>query len=269
MTRWCITVEYDGSGFVGWQRQPTGRSVQATLEDALHKLLGERPHVAGSGRTDAGVHAEGQVAAFTTGVTRSARSIRDGLNAHLPQDVACVAAVAVDDGFDPRRDQKRKTYRYTWMDRPSRSPLRGGRVWHLGKARLDDARMHAAVQALVGTHRFDSFRAAGCAAKHTLRTLEGAAVRRRGDLVSLDLVGTGFLRHMVRIVAGTLTDVGTGREGVDHLAHVLAARDRAAAGRTAPPQGLTLVSVVYDAPWSGPGQGDEDGAAGTYSSSSS
>lgn len=244
--RWRLVLEYHGGRFVGWQRQPHGLSVQQVVEEALEALLGEQVHVRASGRTDAGVHALGQVAAFTTRVSRSAKSVRDGLTGFLPPEVACVSAEAVALDFDPRRDQRRKTYRYTWLDRRSRSPLWADRAWHWRRGPLDDRAMDRAVQALVGDHHFDSFRAVGCAARHTWRTLEEARVSRAGSLVHLDLVGTGFLRHMVRIVAGTVAEVGAGKVGEDHLARVLAARDRRLAGRTAPPHGLTLVSVVYD-----------------------
>lgn len=252
-----LVVEYRGTDFVGWQIQPNGPSVQQALQDALAVLVGHPVQVRGSGRTDAGVHALGQVAAFDTTSALPTRRVRDGLNGLLPPDVACVSADEVRADFDPRRDQKRKTYRYTWLDRRARSPLRDDRVWHVRHGRLDDAAMHEAVQALVGTHAFDSFRAVGCAARHTTRTLEAARVVRDGDLVHLELVGTGFLRHMVRIVAGTLLEVGQGNEPVSHLQAVLSARHREAAGRTAPAQGLTLVDVVYE----------DEGA--TYSSSSS
>jgi len=236
-----LVVEYRGTDFVGWQVQPNGRSVQGALQDALAVIVGHPVHVRGSGRTDAGVHAWGQVAAFDTVSPVALHRIRDGLNGLLARDVACVAAEEVGRDFDPRRDQKRKTYRYTWMDRRARSPLRDDRVWHHNRGRLDAEAMHEAVQALVGTHAFDSFRAVGCAARHTTRTLRSARVWRDGDLVHLELVGTGFLRHMVRIVAGTLREVGAGQAPVTHLAEVLAAGERQAAGQTAPAQGLLLI----------------------------
>lgn len=243
-TRWRITVEYDGTRFCGWQIQPGQRSVQGTIEEAVQALFGHHTHVAASGRTDAGVHALAQVAAFTTPVVRTARSVCGGLNDHLPDDIGCVDATEAPLEFDPRRWVIRKRYRYTWLDRPSRSPLRRSQSWHVRRP-LDEEVMHMASQRMLGQHDFTAFRAARCQASHPVRTLEEIAVHREGELVHLDIVGNGFLRHMVRIVAGTLTEVGHGRQPPEWIDGVIASRDRAAGGRTAPPQGLCLVSVTY------------------------
>lgn len=240
--RWRLVVAYHGGAFAGWQLQPGVRTVQGALESAAERLLGEAVRVAGSGRTDAGVHAEAQLAAFSTTVHRSARAVRDGLNAHLGPDVACVDARPVPEAYDPRRWVVRKTYRYTWLDRPARDPLRHDRVWHV-RHRLDVTAMAEAAAHLVGVHDFTSFRAAGCQAATPVRTLEGARVWREGDTVSVALVGNGFLRHMVRIVAGTLEEVGAGRRTPAAFRDAIVRRDRRAAGRTAPAQGLTLVAV--------------------------
>ncbi len=258
-TRWRLVVEYDGAELVGWQVQPEGRSVQALLEAAAAAVVGHPVHVAGAGRTDAGVHALGAVAAFDTAVSRSARAVRDGLNAHLPDDVAVVDAVEAPPDFDPRRWIRHKRYRYTFLDRRARSPLRRGRAWHV-RARLDEAAMAAAVAALVGEHDFSSFRAAGCAAAHPVRWVQDARVSRDGAEVHLDVVGHGFLRHMVRIIAGTLVEVGLGRQAPGWMAEVLASRSRSAAGRTAPAHGLTLIeSVVGNGPhWDDPEAGPEE-----------
>lgn len=237
-------LEYDGSGFVGWQVQPEGRSIQGAVEAAVARIVGHPVHVSASGRTDAGVHALGQVVSFVTSSSRTPRSIRDGLTACLPRDVACLHAEQVPLDFDPRRWTRRKLYRYTWLARRSRSPLLATRTWHV-RAPLDVAAMHEAVQHLVGAHDFSSFRAEGCAASHPVRTLEAVTARWSGDLVELDVAGNGFLRHMVRIIAGTLWEVGRGEQRPDWLADVLAAKNREAAGKTAPAHGLTLVSVSY------------------------
>ncbi|MCB9680401.1 MAG: tRNA pseudouridine(38-40) synthase TruA [Alphaproteobacteria bacterium] len=242
--RWRIVVSYHGGAFVGWQVQPDGRTVQGTLEAACAALLGHPTHVAGSGRTDAGVHALAQVAAFDADVPRTARSIRDGLNAHLPDDVAVVSAEPVAADFDPRRHARRKLYRYSWLVRPSRCPLRGDRTLHVRTA-LDVDAMDRAARHLVGRHDFSAFRAVGCAAHHPVRTLEDAVVRADGDLVHLEVVGNGFLRHMVRIIAGTLHEVGDGRRDADDIVRLLASGDRSQAGRTAQAHGLTLVWVRY------------------------
>lgn len=244
MTRFKLVLEYRGTDFVGWQVQPEGRSVQGVVEAALASLLGHATHVAGSGRTDAGVHALGQVAAFDTTAERTERAVMKGLNALLPPDVACVSAEVVAPDFDPRRQARRKLYRYTFLERAARSPMLADQVWHVGH-RLDVDAMHAAAQHLIGRHDFAAFRASGCASTHPVRTLEDARVRRDGDLVHLELVGNGFLRHMVRIVAGTLYAVGTHRIDVPAFQAILAAADRKHVGQTAPPQGLTLVYVEY------------------------
>jgi tRNA pseudouridine38-40 synthase len=245
--RWRLTLEYDGTAFVGWGIQPNGRSVQEVVERAAERLVGHPVRALVSGRTDAGVHALGQVATFDTTTPRSAESIRDGLNAYLPADVACVAADRVALDFDARRSARLKHYRYTWLDRPSRAPLSRHRVWHV-RTRLDAERMHEAVQHLAGTHDYSAFRATGCNAPSPVRTLESWRVARDGDLVALDARGRGFLRHMIRIVAGSLNDVGRGHREPGWIGDVLEGRDRTRAGRTAPPRGLTLVSVTYAEP---------------------
>jgi tRNA pseudouridine38-40 synthase len=229
---------------VGWQVQPGGRSIQAVVEAALAKMAGHPVVVTASGRTDSGVHALAQVISFDLLVDRPAHSVRDGMNAHLPDDVACVDAARAPEGFDARRWVLRKRYRYAWLDRRARSPWWDGTTWHHSR-RLDAEAMDRAAQALVGRHDFTAFRAAGCGAAHAVRTIERASVRRDGDRVLFDVEGNGFLRHMVRIIAGTLTDVGLGARGEDALALAITARTRAEAGRTAPARGLTLMEVVY------------------------
>jgi tRNA pseudouridine38-40 synthase len=246
--RFRLTLEYDGSAFVGWEVQPNGRSVQGVVEDALERVCQHPVRVAVSGRTDAGVHAMAQVAAFTTEAARDERAIRDGLNALLPADVACTRAEVVALDFDPRRQARTKHYRYRWLDGPARSPLRRAQVWWI-RATLDAAAMDDACAHLRGTHDFATFRAAGCGAATTVRTIPDWRVERHGDEVWLDAQGHGFLRHMIRIVAGTLTEVGRGAWRPDRVGDALLARDRAAGGPTAPACGLTLVSVQYhDAP---------------------
>ncbi len=243
-TRWSLTLEYHGADFVGWQIQPNGRSVQAVVQAALRGLLGHPVRVTVSGRTDSGVHAWGQVVSFVTDAERTPRAMRDGLNACLPEDVACLEASQVVDDFDPRRWTRSKLYRYTWLDRRARSPLLRDRVWHVPRG-LDEQLMAEAAQVLVGRHDFSSFRAAGCASVHPIREIEALQVRRSAHLIEMDVTGNGFLRHMVRIVAGTLAEVGGGKRPVSWLQEVLEARDRSAAGRTAPANGLALISVRY------------------------
>lgn len=244
MPRWRIDVEYDGASFAGWQLQPEQPTVQGALEAALEQILQRPTRVRGAGRTDAGVHALQQVADFDTDVVRSARAIRDGLNAKLPPTVACIDAAQVDDTFSARHSPHTKTYRYTWLVRRARPVLERDRVWHQREP-LDVAAMAEAVEAVVGTHDFTSFRAQGCSARHPVRTVEGARIEQRGDHVRLEIEGTGFLRHMVRILAGSLHEVGRGRRPSAWLGEVVAARDRARAGRTAPAGGLLLASIRY------------------------
>lgn len=218
--------------------------MQGAVEEALERFLGELVRVKASGRTDAGVHATGQVIAFDAFAVRTERAMRDGLNAHLPRTVACVDARVVPAEFDARGDVVRKRYRYTWLDRPSRSPMREDRGWHL-RRRLDDRAMAEAARLLEGQHDFSAFRAEGCTAKHPTRTVEVARVIRVEDEVQLEMVGNGFLRHMIRIVAGTLTEVGVGRRPPAWVGEVLEGRDRARAARTAPASGLCLERVWY------------------------
>lgn len=242
--RWRIDLEYDGSLFAGWQVQPGQRTVQGEVSRALEGFVGHTVKLEGAGRTDSGVHAAQQVAAFTTTAAREPHQVVGALNMALASDVACVAAARVGEDFDPRRDPHVKCYRYTWLDRPARPALEHGRVWHV-RHLLDDAAMAEAAACLVGTHDFSSFRAAGCASTHPVRTVSCAEVARDGDHVTLSLHGTGFLRHMVRIVAGNLTDVGRGARPARWLQELLKARDRSAGGRTAPAGGLLLAWIVY------------------------
>lgn len=242
--RWRIDLEYDGTDFAGWQVQPGQRTIQGTVQDALAVILQHPVKLAGAGRTDAGVHALQQVASFVTDARREPRSIVGGLNGNLPPDVACVAASQVSDDFDPRRDPHTKRYAYTWLDRPARSPLLRDRAWHL-RGPLDESAMAKASAALIGTRDFSSFRAVGCSSTHPVRTVEHAEVVRTGDRVVFAIHGTGFLRHMVRILAGTLAEVGRGARPPGWLDTVVEARDRQTAGRTAPAAGLCLEWIRY------------------------
>jgi tRNA pseudouridine38-40 synthase len=240
-----LIVEYDGTDFAGWQRQPPpARSVQGVLEDAVAKMTGERPLVRGAGRTDAGVHARAQVASFVTASQIPILGLMRGINAATPRDVAVVEAAEAPPEFEPRRAARGKHYAYRLWNRPARSPLHARTSWHILHP-LDTEAMAQAAAALLGEHDFSSFRAAGCDAKHAVRTLRRAAISRDGFLVTIDLEATAFLRGMARIIAGTLVEVGLGRRPAAEAADILAARDRERAGRTAPAHGLTLEAVVY------------------------
>ncbi len=245
MTRYRLTVEYDGGGYVGWQRQDNGPSIQQALEEAIRLFCGETVVVQGAGRTDAGVHALGQVAHFDIDRPTTADTVRDALNAHLrPQPIAVIEAEAVDDDFHARFSAVERAYRYRILDRRPPPTLEGGRVWHVGRP-LDEGAMHAAGQALVGKHDFTSFRASICQAKTPVKTLTSLSVHRSGEEIRLDIRAPSFLHHQVRNIAGTLRLVGEGKWSAQDVAEALAARDRSAAGPTAPPGGLFLVEVVY------------------------
>lgn len=245
MPRFALTIEYDGSPFVGWQRQANGVSVQQRLEEAVFALEGERRVVHGAGRTDAGVHALGQVAHVD--LTRDWRDdrLRDALNAHLrPDPVAVLATRRVDETFEARFSAIRRHYRYLIDNRRAPLTLQLGRAWHV-KRSLDAEAMHAAAQALVGRHDFTTFRAAECQANSPLRTLERLDVRRNGDLIEIVTCARSFLHNQVRSMAGSLEHVGSGKWSADDLRAALEARERARCGQVAPPHGLYLVAVDY------------------------
>jgi tRNA pseudouridine38-40 synthase len=239
-----ITIAYDGTGFVGWQRQAAGTSIQGLLEHALKALDDRDVAVTGAGRTDAGVHALGQVASFTINRVIAADVLVRAVNARLPDAVRVLAAAEMPAAFHARFDATRKVYRYRIWCADVVSPFERAYVWHVPGA-LDVGAMQAAALVLEGRHDFRAFQAAGSAAKSTDREVFASRVEAAGPLVSYEVAGDGFLRHMVRTIAGSLVEVGRGRRRVEWMASVLHSRDRALAGPTAPPEGLTLVSVEY------------------------
>jgi len=247
--RFRLTLEYDGTDFRGWQAQAAGaRTVQGTLEAAAADLFGHRVAVAGAGRTDAGAHAEGQVAALSAETALLAPDVRRALNARLPEDLVVHACVPAADAFDPRRDARAKRYRYAVWNGPERSPLRRRRFHHVPGA-LDREAMARAARAFEGTHDFAALQSTGSEVETTVRTVLRCEVEAEGAEIRLHVEGTGFLRHMVRALAGTLLEIGQGRRRADSVGALLEAGDRARAGPTAPPAGLTLVAVRYpDAP---------------------
>lgn len=245
MTTWRLVLEYDGAGFVGWQVQPRGRTVQGVVQEAVVRIMGgERVSVQASGRTDTGVHALAQVCSFRATPERTAQQVLKGLNACLPPDVACLEATVAPPEFHARFSATGKRYRYVLRNGPVRSALRRERCWQV-RWPLDLEAMREALQHLPGEHDFTSFRAAGCAARSPVRTLNSAELHERGDEIWVELHGKGFLRHMVRNVVGSLVEVGRGRHSPDWFAHLLRARDRGEAGPTAPGAGLFLVKVDY------------------------
>jgi tRNA pseudouridine38-40 synthase len=245
MPRYRLTLEYDGTGLVGWQRQPNGPSVQAILEDAFERFCGDAVTVWGAGRTDAGVHALGQAAHVDLPRPYPTDTIRDAVNFHLRSDaVAILSADEAADDFDARRMARRRRYLYRILNRRSPPTLELGRAWHIGP-RLDAERMHEAAQRLVGHHDFTTFRDTLCQAKSPVKTLDRLDVARAGDEVRVEAEARSFLHHQVRNMVGTLTLVGRGKWQADTVAEALAARDRTKGGPTAPAEGLYLVAVVY------------------------
>ncbi|MGZ6142289.1 MAG: tRNA pseudouridine(38-40) synthase TruA [Myxococcales bacterium] len=239
-----LTLEYDGAGFVGWQVQPNGRSVQEVVEKGIAALCGAPVRVTAAGRTDAGVHARGQVVSVAAPRRLPSKAWTAGLNALLPADVACVRAEEAPDGFDARRWARGKRYIYSILQTPVRSPLRRGRVWEIRRP-LDLAAMREAAPALLGAHDFSALRAADCPARTTVREIRRLENAAAGALVTVTVEATAFLKHMVRNLVGTLVEVAHGRRAPDSLAALLEARDRARAGPTAPPHGLVLDEVFY------------------------
>lgn len=226
--------------------------MQQHLEEALAKLLTHETQVVGASRTDAGVHARGQIASFRTERAIPLHGIRRGLNSMLPDTIAIRDACEVPETFHPRFSATGKHYRYTILSRPDRSPRWRDRAWHHPDP-LAVAAMHDAARSLVGEHDFSAFRAAGCSAKTTVRRIDSIALTRLHPyLIDVDIRGNAFLRQMVRIIVGTLTEVGTGKRPVAQVAEILASKDRNLAGVTAPPQGLELIEVRYDGARPGP-----------------
>jgi tRNA pseudouridine38-40 synthase len=250
MPSFKVTVAYDGTGLVGWQRQASGVSVQGLLEHALAELDGRHVPVAGAGRTDAGVHALGQVASFSLDRDIDAATLVRALNAHLPETVRALTAEYVGTAFHARFDASRKSYQYRIWCGEALNPFERFYVWHV-PVRLDPDAMDTAARQLEGSHDFAAFQTAGSEPETTERTVFSSRVSgvddpdARGRLILYDVTGDGFLRHMVRAVAGTLVEIGRGRYASEWMTAVLESRDRARAGQNAPAQGLFLMRVEY------------------------
>ncbi|MGE3546472.1 MAG: tRNA pseudouridine(38-40) synthase TruA, partial [Kofleriaceae bacterium] len=238
-----LVVEYDGTALCGWQRQANAPTVQQHLEEAASKLFDHDVKIAGASRTDAGVHARGQVACLRTQKTIPLHGIRRGLNSLLPETIAINRVEEVPDEFHPRFSATGKHYRYTLFTRADRSPRWRNRAWHHPDP-LDLEAMQRGAAALIGEHDFSAFRAAGCTARTATRQVERIELTAgEADIVRVDVHGNAFLRNMVRIIVGTLTEVGTGHRPAGQLAEILASRDRTQAGITAPAHGLELMEV--------------------------
>jgi tRNA pseudouridine38-40 synthase len=239
-----VVLEYDGSNFAGWQQQADGRTVEAELKRALRSVTGKDHTVYGAGRTDAGAHAEGQVANFQTDGRLSPQRLLAALNARLPEDVAVLSAEAVPDDFHARYSARWRRYRYRYLDRPARPALERGRCWHI-RGPLDVDAMSQGAKALIGKHDWTSFCSASEPPDARVREMRSAKVVRRGEFVELELVAEGFLRGLARSIAGALAEVGRGRRPPEWVGLLLRARDRRQAPRTAPAGGLTLMEVIY------------------------
>jgi tRNA pseudouridine38-40 synthase len=239
-----LIIEYDGTNYSGWQVQPNGITIQQVLEGALEKLVGSPVRLHSSGRTDAGVHARGMVAVFRTEKTFPLRAFADGVNTLLPRDIAVREAADVPSDFNPRADATGKHYRYTIFNGARRSPLTRLYAWHL-RERLDVAAMQRAAVHFVGERDFAAFRSTGCAAQTTRRQIYSLEVIRDGDIIRIEVNGSGFLRNMVRIMVGTLVETGLGKRSPEEIPALFLAPERDAAGMTAPPQGLCLMEVFY------------------------
>ncbi|MDD5286988.1 MAG: tRNA pseudouridine(38-40) synthase TruA [Desulfuromonadaceae bacterium] len=239
-----LTIAYDGTNYSGWQVQPNGLTIQQVVEDALERLLGERVQVRSSGRTDAGVHARGMAAAFTTGRDIPLRAFVEGTNRFLPDDISVQDACYVPREFKPIGDAVAKHYRYTILNKLIRSPLDRLYSWQVREPIKISAMIEAAGY-FIGKHDFAAFRASNCVAGTTVRRVDRVDISEQEEFITIDVIGEGFLKYMVRVMAGTLVDVGRGRFAPEYVRWLLSDRDRKKAGVTAPACGLCLIKVFY------------------------
>jgi len=239
-----LLLEYDGTDYHGWQLQPNARTLQGVLEGALATVLREPVRLAAAGRTDAGVHALGQVATFRTERVVDPRELRKSLNALTPSDVAVREVAPAAEGFDARRHATARVYEYRIWNQPWRSAFWHRFTWHVPRS-LDVRAMRAAAAAIAGEHDFSAFRAADCEAEGPVRRVTHSGLTEAENLLVYRIEANAFLKHMVRAIVGTLVEVGTGALAPEAMGEILASRDRARAGPTAPPQGLVLVAVAY------------------------
>ncbi|OGP91519.1 MAG: tRNA pseudouridine(38-40) synthase TruA [Deltaproteobacteria bacterium RBG_16_48_10] len=240
-----LLIEYDGANYLGWQVQPKGLTIQGIVEDKLALLTGEKVHVIGSGRTDAGAHALGQVANFKTKSQMEAYTFQKALNSLLPSDIVIKGIEEVGEDFHPRKGAKSKVYEYRILNRNIRSVFDRGYAWHIPQ-KLDLKRIKKATEVLIGDHDFSSFRSVGTPTKTAVRKVFSAEWRRdREGLLRFEIEANGFLKQMVRAIVGTLVEVGKGKIGVEEFREVLKSKDRKNAGPNAPAQGLFLKEVKY------------------------
>jgi tRNA pseudouridine38-40 synthase len=253
--RYALGLEYDGSGFCGWQRQSHAPSVQLCVEKALGVVANHPVTIICAGRTDTGVHARGQVVHFDSVSVRTARQWMLGINSNLPDAVKAVWIRAVDDDFHARFGAYARNYRYSIINRWVK-PAIGADFYGWCRDPLDETRMHEASQVLLGKHDFSAFRSAGCSAQHATREVASISVRRDRDIVSIDITANAFLYHMVRNIVGSLIAVGTGEKTTEWFKQVFLGRDRNLAGVTAESRGLCFMFVRYDAKYQLPEKSD-------------
>lgn len=245
MKRVGIVVAYDGTNYSGWQIQPNGVTIQGVLNETLSRLLGEEIEVMGASRTDAGVHALGNVAVFDTNARMPAGKISFALNQFLPEDIRIQLSEEVEPDFHPRYCDSEKTYEYRILNRTF--PVPTERLYsYFYHYHLDVEKMREATSYLIGQHDFASFCGSGAQVKSTIRTITSMSVDREGDIITIRISGTGFLYNMVRIIAGTLIEIGNGQYPPERMQEILDACDREAAGPTAPAKGLTLIGIRYE-----------------------
>ena len=238
-----LTIQYDGMKYCGWQKQPNSPGIQGTIEYAIYEITKEKVNITGSGRTDAGVHALGQVANFKTNSSIPVDRIPNALNAKLPKDISIVDCQEVSQEFHSRYSATGKIYRYLIYNKPYRSPLYKDTSYHV-RYNLDVNKMRSEAKSLLGTHDFRGFMCSGSSVKDTVRTIRNITIEQNEDLIVLEVEGNGFLYNMVRIIVGTLVDIGRGR--IDKsMEEIIASQDRGEAGHTAPAHGLFLKKVHY------------------------
>ena len=240
-----IIIEYDGKDFNGWQKQPNKLNIQGEIERAIEEITGEKVDLIASGRTDAGVHALAQVANFKIEKDIPIEKIPYALNSKLKKSIRVKSAEEVDEKFHSRYTCKRKTYRYVINNSLQGTAIYRNLQYHFPE-KLDEEKMNKGIKYLIGEHDFKSFKASGTSSKSSVRTIYDAKVTREGEIVTIELTGNGFLYNMVRIISGTLVDVGIGKIKPEEVKEILEAKDRLKAGKTLPPTGLYLIDVKYE-----------------------